>query len=594
MSTDYKALNSIEAVRVNTGMFIGDTQNPDHLVEEVVDNMLDEVANKYASVGTIYFDQEQKSVWISDNGRGIKIGQTKDPDTGELKDNVELLVTKLFSGSKFRIDNDIDYNVQIGMHGVGLTAVNALSDWFVFNTRDRIEQNKIHSYQFIDSILKHKEILDGSKFSYSTLVGFKPSKKYFDNVDVTVHRFAARLVLAQCLLENSQFYINEKEIPNITLYDYIKHQLNVESVYEAHYKVSDSLKISIYFNYVNNLDTISRGCVNIRECEGTYITNFQTIVKNILKEKIDKKFKNINSNELLCGLRSYIVLTVPKPKFDSQTKTRMTINITKDLLNPIKDKIEQICSNRTILNTIETLLERKYTKKIGTVKTFNKRVSSANKLRDCENIPGEVLYIVEGDSADGSVKDARDIRTEASYPLRGKSINVEKASFEKLNNNKEFKDLKEALGPKNKRRYKKIKILADADVDGYHIAALIILMLSKIADDMIKEGRVSVIVPPLYGAIKGKTFVPIYNDKLISNYESQKYNIVRFKGLGEMNPDQLEKVIRSNMEYVIKWPDTDQKLNDLMAMVVNTDIRKALMNNPECSFDKILKPLIKE
>lgn len=594
-NVDYTALNSIDAIRINTGMFIGNTETPDHLVEEVLDNMLDEVTNNYATIGTLNIEDDY-SIWISDNGRGIKTEKIKDPDTNELKDGIELLTTKLFSGSKFRIDEKIDYDVQIGMHGVGLVVVNALSEWFVLMTRDRKDKNIVYKYQFENAKLIKKDQFEDTENNFSTLVGFKPSNQYFNSIEINSKRFATRLVLAQCLLSNSKFYINNTSIPNIELEKYVRNVLELKTddiLFELSYENSKSSKIHIYFTYTNHLDTISHGCVNLRECDGTYLSNFQTTIKNILREKIDKKFKNINLNELLSGLRCYIVLTIPKPKFDSQEKTRMTVNITKSLLTPIKDKLEYICSNKYIINTIESVLNRKFNKKITSNKKFTKRVSSSSKLRDCEKIPGDVLYIVEGESADGSLKEARYVDVEASYPLKGKSINVERASFERLNANKEFQDLKEALGPKEKRRYKKVKILADADVDGYHIVVLTVLMLSKLAEDMIKENRVSVIMPPLFGATKGKQFIPVYNPDDLEYYRQHKYSITRFKGLGEMNPDQLDSVIRANREYVIKWPKTKENFENLMFMVTNTDIRKKLMNSPECSMDKILETINK-
>ena len=598
-NVDYRALTSIEAVQVNTGQFIGDTSTPDHLVEEVLDNMLDEV-NEYGKIGSVFFDTENKSVWITDDGRGFKIGETKDPDTGQLKDSIELIVTKLYSGSKFRINDENDYKTQIGMHGVGLTAVNALSDWFVISTRDRNNLKNIHYYKFENAQLTEKQIFQDENAKYTTMVGFKPSSKYFSSLDFNIQKFAKRLVLAQCLLSDCKFIINNQEIPNINLIDLVKKELNLKSdeqLFELEYKISEFEKIKIYFTYVNDLDTVSNGIVNLRECEGTYITNFHTILKNILKDKIDKKFKKINSNELLCGLRSYIIMTIPKLIVDSQTKTRMKNDITKLFLQPLQNQLENICSNKSILNIIESVLSRKFSKKNLSVKTFNKRVSSSNKLRDCENIPGDVLYIVEGDSADGSLKEIKNIKCEASYPLKGKCINVEKASFEKLSSNKEFKELKEALGPKNNKKKKKIKILTDADVDGYHIAVLVILILMKIADDMIKSGNVSIIIPPLYGVYKGNNkskYIPVYKIEELKKYIEKGFNYTRFKGLGEMDPDQLEPVIRSNIEYIVKWPDTEKQLTDLMAMVMNTDIRKILLNVSECSFDKILETVLKE
>lgn len=594
MSVDYQALTSIDAIRINTGMFIGSTETPDHLVEEVLDNMLDEVTNKYATIGRL--DIDNNAIWISDNGRGIKVGKMTDPDTGEQKDSIELLTTKLFSGSKFRIeDTQIDYEVQIGMHGVGLVVVNALSDWFTLMTRDREQKDIVHVYKF-----ENAELIETSKFQdtnydeFSTVIGFKPSAKYFDRTDLNVEAFVYRLVLSQCLLSNAKFYINNEAIPDISLEKFIKNKLQLQEdtvLHRISYKHSESKQIDIYMTYTDHLDTICMGAVNLRECDGTYITNFQTALKNILKNKIDKKFKNINSNELLCGLRCYIVLTVPKPQFDSQQKTRMTINVTKDLITPIKDRLETVCSNKHILSTLEHILNKKFQKKITTTKKTTKRVSSNSKLKDCEKIPGDVLYIVEGDSAGGSLTEARDVKTEATYALMGKSLNVEKSSLEKLNKNKEFRDLREALGSRDNRRYKNVKILADADVDGYHIVVLTTLMLTKLADDMIKNQQVSVILPPLFGAEKKNKFIPVYNQNDLEHYRNNNYKITRFKGLGEMNPDQLEAVIRNGLEYTLQWPSSDDNFNNLMLMVQSSDIRKKLMNNPDCNVNKIFETI---
>ena len=147
-------------------------------------------------------------------------------------------------------------------------------------------------------------------------------------------------------------------------------------------------------------------------------------------------------------------------------------------------------------------------------------------------IPGEVLYILEGDSALGTLKQIRDINKEAIFPLKGKVLNVESNSLERISKNKEIQDLLEGLGPKNRRRYNKVKIIADADVDGAHIVVLVLLLLQKYADDLIKSGNVSVVLPPLHGASKGKKFYPIYTDNQMTKYRSEGYTIQRFKGLG--------------------------------------------------------------
>ena len=295
----------------------------------------------------------------------------------------------------------------------------------------------------------------------------------------------------------------------------------------------------------------------------------------------------------MCGLNLYISLTIPEPKFDSQTKVRMVSNVKKSLIDPLKNQIKWFVSQKEIINTIEDNLNKKFqttiTKKS---KKRSKKVSVGNKLRDCILSPGEILYIVEGDSADGTLKIIRNKKTEASFPLKGKILNVETHSLEKIKSNKEIQDLLEALGPINNRRYKKVKILADADSDGLHISTLGILFMQKFGSDMIQNGKVSVILPPLYGATKGKKYVPIYDHKHVNKYKNQGFKITRFKGLGEMNPDQLKTCIRSNMEYVLTYPDSKEKLNNILSVVTDKEVKRAIMNDERCDYNHILQHVI--
>ena len=567
---DYVALDSITAVRTNPGMFIGDTETPDHLAVEVIDNMLDEVVNKFATIGEVFID-ESNEFWVTDNGRGLKIGITQDPDTKEMKDSIELLCTKLFSGSKFRQKNIVDYKIQIGMHGVGLVAVNAFSEWLVVRIK---KDNKIHEYIFIDSVPSEHNITDYAGETFSTQVGFKPDLKYFDSVTFDVEQVVSRLLLSQSVHDHAQFFVNETEIPKITLYEYVRNVLSINDDTQM-YSIEEVFgveKLRIYLTYINAKDSIIVGDVNLRTSDGTYITNTSTMIKDIIANNIDRRFRSLNNKEFLTGLRCYINLTLEKPKFDAQVKSRMKTNI-KPYLKTIEKRLTRFLTSPDIMDTLTTLLEAKITKKIIS-RASSKRISNKNKLRDCSKSPGDILYIVEGDSADGTLKVIRNKSTEASFPLKGKMMNVEKGSAIKIGQNQEIKQLLEALGPEGRRRYKKVKLLSDADSDGLHINLLATLFMSKFASDMIKEDRVSILLPPLYGAVKGKTFVPLYEIEETEKYRAQNYEIKRFKGLGEMNPDQLEIVIRKGREYVIKYPDT----MDIVNTVVNsTETRKQLM-----------------
>jgi len=568
---DYVALDSITAVRTNPGMFIGDTETPDHLVVEVIDNMLDEIVNKYASNGDIFID-DKEGIWITDNGRGLKIGLTKDPDTGEMKDSIELLCTKLFSGSKFRQEDLVDYKIQIGMHGVGLVVVNSFSEWLVVRVK---KENKIHEYVFVDSFLnshKTRDIQESETFS--TQVGFKPDPKYFDNVSIDIKSIINRLLLSQSVHDHAQFSVNEQEIPKITLYEYVRTALSLDNsveLYSVDQIVGDE-RLRIYLTYINARDSVIIGDVNLRTCDGTYITNTSTMIKDIINKNIGRKFKALDKKEFLTGIRCYVNLTLEKPKFDAQVKSRMKSNI-RPYLQKVEKRLTKILITEHIMDTLTRLLEAKVTTKIVS-RANGKRISNKNKLRDCSKSPGDVLYIVEGDSADGTLKVVRNKTNEASFPLKGKMVNVVKASSVKLSQNQEVKQLLEALGTEGRRRYKKVKLLSDSDSDGLHINLLATLFMYKFASEMIKEGRVSIILPPLYGAVKGKEFVPIYEFKDTKKYRIKKYDIKRFKGLGEMNPNQLEVVIRKGKEYIIKYPESIDLINTIVG---NTDVRKKLM-----------------
>jgi len=589
--TEYRALSPIEAIRTRPGMYIGSVETPNHLPTEVLDNSLDEVANGFATNCRIYFDLENNHCWVSDNGRGLRSYQMEDAN-GNYDDSIILLCTASHTGSKF---DNIDYKTLIGTHGIGLKAVNALSKWLIIRTRDRENKSLVNEYIFQESELYSRQTYEDhdEKDQWSTVIGFEPDPQYFDNGKFLIKEFADRLILAQAKFPNCDFYFNDKKLTKRSFEDYVRKVLNLEideKVNYINYVKEHNNKIEIYFNYQKNQNINVIGDVNLRQCDGTYLTSVKTILKNTIQEKLGKKFESINSDLFLMGLNLYVSLTIPEPKFDSQHKSRMTLNVRDSLVNPIKDKIKEALDHgtlETIKNNIENKLEKKFVSSQTTKKT---RISAANKLKDCTKTPGKILYIVEGDSALAPLKQIRDIHTEAIYPLKGKVLNVENASLEKIQKNKEITDLIESLGPKSSRRYESLKLLCDADEDGRHIIVLMLLVLLKFADDYIKDNKVSIILPPLYGATKGKNFYPIYNHDDLVNYNG--YEIMRFKGLGEMSPKKLKASIDANVEYVVQYPDNKQQLDTLLNIIKDTNYKKSILKKKHINFETLLNKVI--
>jgi len=270
----------IEPVRARPGMFIGDTQNPTHLAEEILDNAIDEIANGYGTVINIFNNIEDNSFWVSDNGRGIPIEPMTLAD-GSVEDSVKVLCTELFSGTKFDTD---DYAQLIGMHGVGLVAVNALSDWLTVKTRDRKNRTRVVTYSFIDGELQQVSEEIDNDFSYSTVVGFKPSKKYFGSLEFDNRYFVERLISVQSIFDLNGFTFNNKPIPKLSFESYIKQHLALaeeDQLFLLSFSTKDnSNHIKLYATYVDQDDSITLGNVNLRACDGKFINSFHTELKN--------------------------------------------------------------------------------------------------------------------------------------------------------------------------------------------------------------------------------------------------------------------------------------------------------------------------
>jgi DNA gyrase/topoisomerase IV subunit B len=592
MSNKYKSLDYITAIRTNPGHIIGETKTPDHLLTEVFDNSLDEIVNGYATSVIINTNNTDKSCWIADNGRGFSIYDMKFAD-GTIGDSLVGLFTKMYTGGKF--DNS-NYKNRIGMHGIGLVAVNALSDWVKIVTKNTIDK-KIFEYQFKDSILiKKKKINDNDLGEWSTLIGFKPSKKYFKSLDFTLSSFAQRLLLCQAKYNDASFRLNGSQIPRISMKKFtsllfgIDSDNNIERITISNNNKKD---IEMFITYENDQTIIVSGDVNLRISEGTYLTSSKTLIKNILSNKIlkSKKYSQLNPDLFLLGLRLYVSVRLPKAEYDSQTKSRMILDIRQSHIEPMRSKLESFLKRKEIRNIIDMNISSRMRKQM-IQKKRQINISSKNPVRDSIIIPGDVLYILEGESALGTLNEIRDTNTEGIFPVGGKIINLASASMDKIKNNKELKFLLETIGPYENRRYKMIKFIGDADPDGWHIGVLVIRLFRDFGDDYIKNGNFKIVLPPLYAAIKDGEYNLIYDSR--SKFIDQGFDIIRFKGLGEMNPDQLRAALNEGIEYTVSWPTDVSDLNFVDQILTDSKTKRFIMNNSKIKFENLINYTIKK
>ncbi len=446
--TDAKieVLDGVSHVRLRPEMYIGATNDPYHLMQEILDNSLDELSNKRATKVTLDFDQKGKFT-ITDNGGGIPVHQVSLPN-GVRQDSIIAIATELHSGAKF---NTKAYKNSIGLHGIGLVVVNALSLYLTIAIKDKKNPKLIHFYTFEDAkFVEKKEIIVEPIVDWSTRVEFQVDGQYFDELIINTIRLKKRLQLVSSSFPKSEILLNGETFESISLKEFVREYLKIDESTPI-MEISESINgetIRAFYTY--DVTGYSQpelfGDVNLNLCEGTYLTNFATLFYNTAKDIIDEE--KITKNDVLSNFRCYLSLSISEPKFDANSKARMTKNVVK-LVNTLKTKLEGNLKNKFFSNHFELLKEEKAVQKAAKVlKSKKVRVSTENPLKDCEKIPGKTLYILEGDSAGGTLKQIRNAKTEAS---------------------KKMKYLFEAVGidlsKKNQTdyRYDDFKILCDAD-----------------------------------------------------------------------------------------------------------------------------------
>jgi len=572
-----QVLKGLDAVRKRPGMYIGSTgpEGLHHLVYEIVDNSIDESLAGYCSLIRVIIEKNN-IIRVEDNGRGIPV----DEHPIEKISALEIVMTKLHAGGKFDKNS---YKVSGGLHGVGVSVVNALSSWCSVEVR---RQGKIFFQEYHRGIPLQPIRILGESIEHGTIVRFKADEEIFGSIEYTfdilsnrlrelaflnkgIHIFLTDERIAITRERKYQFeggvksfveYLSENKTPIIEEPIYIEAKRD-ESELEIAISYNDGYSENI-FSFVNNINT--------RE-GGTHLAGFKsgltrTINDFYKKSAFAKKFSNtpLSGDDVREGITAVISIKLQEPQFEGQTKGKLGNSEVKGLVESLinehltayfeeNPKIIGKILDKTV-NAARARLAARKARDLSRRKNFLEGAGLPGKLADCSEKDPSLceVYIVEGDSAGGSAKQGRDRNFQAILPLWGKMLNVEKTRVDKVLANEKLQPIISTIGASagkefdvSKIRYHKIIIMADADVDGSHIRTLLLTFFFRYMRAMIENGYVYLAMPPLYKISKGKEIHYAYDeedrDAILSNFaaESDKVNIQRYKGLGEMNPEQL-------------------------------------------------------
>lgn len=571
-------LEGLEAVRKRPGMYIGTTSERGlhHLVWEIVDNSVDEALAGYCDKIEVKILPEN-IIEVVDNGRGIPTDIH--PKYG--KSALEIVLTVLHAGGKFENDN---YKVSGGLHGVGVSVVNALSEWLEVEVRKAgvVHYQKYHRGKPEEDV---KIIGSCDESEHGTIVRFKADGEIFETLIYNYFTLSNRLKELAYLNKGLTIILSDlrKEEKKEETYkfdggilDFLNEIVKEDTtIIEKPFYVSseqDNVGVDVTFTYTTSQNEVIYSFVNnINTHEGgTHVQGFRTALTKVINDVgkaqglLKDKDGKLMGNDIREGVVGIVSTKIPQPQFEGQTKGKLGNSEVSGIVNTIvssslkiflednpnitKIIIEKILNSkkaREAAQKARELVLRKSVLEVG---------SLPGKLADCTSKKAEEceIFIVEGDSAGGSAKQGRDRYNQAILPLRGKIINVEKAGLHKSLESSEIRAMVTAFGTSigetfdiAKLRYGKIILMTDADVDGAHIRTLILTFLYRYMKDLITEGNVYIACPPLYKVSSGKQIIYAYNDLELKNVlgqmnqDNKKYTIQRYKGLGEMNPEQL-------------------------------------------------------
>ncbi|MFC4321683.1 DNA topoisomerase (ATP-hydrolyzing) subunit B [Litchfieldia salsa] len=570
-----QVLEGLEAVRKRPGMYIGSTSSKGlhHLVWEIVDNSIDEALAGYCDEVDVVIEKDN-SITVSDNGRGIPVGIHEKMG----RPAVEVILTVLHAGGKF---DGGGYKVSGGLHGVGASVVNALSTVLeVYVHRD----GKIHYQKFERGVPSTDLKVVGETDKTGTTIHFIPDSQIFtETLEYEFDILANRLRELAFLTRGVKITIEDKREENKRkeyhyeggIKSYVQHLnrsrevIHEEPVFVEGEREGITIEIALQYNdsYTSNLYSFAN---NIHTHEGgTHEFGFKTALTRIINDYARKHniFKendlNLTGDDVREGLTAIISVKHPDPQFEGQTKTKLGNSEARTVTESVfSEKFEMfLLENPSVAKKIvekgvmasRARMAAKKARELTRRKSALEVSSLPGKLADCSSKDPAIseIYIVEGDSAGGSAKQGRDRHFQAILPLRGKIINVEKARLDKILSNNEIRAMITALGTGigedfdiSKARYHKVVIMTDADVDGAHIRTLLLTFLYRYMRQIIENGYIYIAQPPLYKIQQGKKVQYAYNDReldtVLKELPSQpKPGIQRYKGLGEMNPEQL-------------------------------------------------------
>ena len=573
---DIQVLKELEAVKMRPGMYIGSTDQRGlhHLIHEILDNAIDEAMAGYCDRAIVNIN-EDGSVTVIDNGRGIPVDKHPTTKISAL----ETVMTTLHAGAKF---GGQSYKVSGGLHGVGASVVNALSKWLVAEVA---RDGKIHRQEFKRGIPVNGVEVVGESDSTGTTITFLPDDEIFATTDFDFNVLAQRFREMAYLNKGIWIDFKDERKDRETSFYFeggvvsFAHQLNrkrivihPKPIYISKVIDSTTIEVAVQYNEGFNESTFAfANCINTID-GGSHLTGFRTALTRVLndyarKYKVIKETEsNLSGDDVREGLVAIISVKLTDPQFEGQTKTRLgnpelKVQVEASVYEGLAEYLEEHPqeAKRILEKCLTTARAREAARKareLVTKKGLFEGSSLPGKLADCseKNPAFRELYIVEGDSAGGSAKQGRDRKFQAILPLKGKILNVEKARPEKMLSHDEIRALIVGLGAGAgtgngsefnlaKLRYHRVIIMTDADVDGSHIRTLLLTFFFRYMPDLITNGHLYIAQPPLYGVKKGKAHYWIYSDEekdeLLAKLGPKGVDIQRYKGLGEMTPQQL-------------------------------------------------------
>lgn len=568
-ASQIQVLEGLEAVRRRPSMYIGstDTLGLHHLVYEVVDNSIDEAMAGYCTEINVSIRQDG-SVSVKDNGRGIPV----DIHPQYNRPALEIVMTMLHAGGKFDHES---YSFSGGLHGVGVSVVNALSEWMEVEVR---RNRRIYWQRYEHGNVASEVEVRGESEHTGTTTTFKPDATIFEDTEYNFDTLSARLRELAFLNRGLKITIKDERTDKenefrydggiVSFVEYLntnKEALHKPPVYFSRSKNGTQVEVALQYNnsYNENIFSYANN-INTRE-GGTHLMGFRAALTKTVNEyaKENKLLKNeakLGGEDLREGLVAVISVKLPDPQFEGQTKTRLGNSAIRGIIESLVSEglAEYFEENPQAAMTIvekaaEALRAREAARKAKELTRRKNALGSGGlpgKLADCsDNDPSKCeIYIVEGESAGGSAKQGRNRHFQAILPLRGKILNVERARLDKILKNTEIRNMIVALGTGIgdefdivKARYHKVVIMTDADVDGSHIRTLILTFFYRYMKPLIDAGYIYIAQPPLYQVKKGKQVNYAYSDDQLNRIvkDLAKPTIQRYKGLGEMNPEQL-------------------------------------------------------